>query len=63
MSGKHNDAETIINDQYPTGIFSPSGFQTHNYCGNDAAECIPEAITNFGTKQTIYTLFCCSHKG
>lgn len=26
-------------------------------CGNDAAECIPEAITYFETVQTVYNLF------
>ena len=35
---------------------------TLNLCGNDAAECISEAITYFGTTQTMSTLFDCSPK-
>ena len=62
MSGKYNGAQTIIQEQCPTAIFSPCGCHTLNLCGNDAAECIPEAITYFGTIQTIYTLFSCSPK-
>ena len=62
MSGKYNGAQAIIYEQYPTDIFSPCGCNTHNLCGNDAAEYIPETITYFGTMQTIYTLFSCSPK-
>ena len=41
-----------------TAIFSPCGCHTLNVCGNDdAAKCIPESITFFGTLQTIYSLF------
>ena len=38
-------------------IFSPCGCHTLNLCGNDAAECLPEVITYFGTAQAIYNLF------
>ena len=62
MSGKYNGAQAIIQKQCSTAIFSPCGCHTLNLCGNDAAECIPEAITYFGTIQTIYTLFSCSPK-
>ena len=43
-------------------IFSPCGYHTHNLCGNDAAECLPEDITYFGTVQMIYNLFSSSPK-
>ena len=62
MSGKYNGAQAIIKEQCPTAIFSPCGCHTLNLCGNDAAECVPEATTYFGTIQTIYTLFSCSPK-
>ena len=62
MSGKYTGAPAIIKEQYPTVIFSPCGCHTLNLCSNDAAECIPEANTFFGTVQTIYTLFSCSPK-
>ena len=51
MSGKYNGAQAIIKEQYPTATFSPYGCHTLNLCGYDAAECIPEAITYFGTTQ------------
>ena len=62
ISGKYNGAQAIIKEQNPTAVFSPCGSHTLNSCGNDAAECIPEAITYFRTIQTIYTLFSCSPK-
>ena len=62
MSGKYNGAQVIINEQYPTAIFSPCDCRTLNLCGNDAAECIPEASTYLGTIQTICILFSCSPK-
>ena len=54
----------MIIEQYPTttAIFSPCGCHTRNLCGNDAADCIPEAVTYLGTIQTIYTLFSCKPK-
>ena len=57
MSGKYSEAQALIKEQYPTAIFSPCGYHAINLRSNDAAECIPEAITYFGTAQTIYTLF------
>ena len=62
MSGKYKGAQAIIKEQNPLVIFSPCGCHTLNLCGNDAAACIPEASTYFGTIQTIYTLFSCSPK-
>ena len=49
MAGKYNGAKAKILEQCPEAIFSPCGCHTLNLCGNDAAECIPEAITYFGT--------------
>ena len=43
-------------------IFSPCGCHALILCGNDAAEYLPEAITHFGTVQTIYNLFSFSLK-
>ena len=48
--------------EYPPAMFSPCGCHTLNLCGNDAAECTPEAITYLRTIRTIYTLFNCSPK-
>ena len=62
MSGKCNGAQAIIKEQYPIAIFSSCSCRTLNLCGNDAAECIPEASTYFGTTQTISILFSCSPK-
>ena len=56
-SSKYNGAQTIIKEQYPTAIFSPCGCHKLNLCGNDAAECISEASTYFGTIQTILYAF------
>ena len=46
-SGKYNGAQAIKKEQYPAAMFSPCGYHTLNLCGNDVAECIPEAITYF----------------
>ena len=62
ISGKHNVAQPMIKEQFPTVVFSPCGCHTHDLCCNHAAECIPEAITNFRSIQLIYTLFSCSSK-
>ena len=45
-----------------SAIFYPRGCHTLNFCGDDAAECISEAITYFRTILPIYTLFRCSPK-
>ena len=55
-------AEAKIKKQNSEAIFSPCGCHTLNLCGNDAAECLPEEITKFGTVQTIYNLFGSSPK-
>ena len=62
MSGKYNCAQAIIEKQFSTAIFFRCSCHTHNLCSNDAAECIPEAVTYFGTIQVIHTLFSCSPK-
>ena len=62
VSGKYNGAKAIIKEQYPTAIFSPCVCHTLTLCVDDTAECLPEAITYFGTIQIIYTLFSCSPK-
>ena len=49
MSGKHNGAQVIIKEQYPTAISCPCVCHTLNLCGNDTAEYIPEAIIYFRT--------------
>ena len=54
ISGKYNCAQATIKEQNPTAIFSPCGCHTLNLCGNDAAECIPEAIT-------VHTVHICTH--
>ena len=40
----------------------PCGCHTLNLCGTDSAECCLEAITLFGTIQSIYTIFSSSPK-
>ena len=62
MAGKYNGAQAKILEQCPMAILSPCGCRTLNLCGNDAAECLPEGITYFGTVQTIYNLFRSSPK-
>ncbi|XP_013781317.1 uncharacterized protein LOC106465628 [Limulus polyphemus] len=62
VTGKYNGAQAKIQEQRSTAIFSPCGCHTLNLCGNDAAECTPEAITLFGTIQTVYHLFSSSPK-
>lgn len=54
MAGKYNGTQSKIQEKCSIAIFSPCGFHTLNLCGNDDAECIPEAITFFGTIQTVY---------
>ena len=53
QANTYNGAQAIIKEQYPTAMFSPCGCYTPNLCGNNAAECISEASTYFGTIQTI----------
>ena len=62
MSGKYNGSQEIIKEQFPTAMFSPCGYHTINLCGNDAAECIPRAITYYGIIQRTYSLFSCNPK-
>ena len=62
MAGKYKGAQAKIQEQNSMAIFSPCGCHTLNLCGNDAAECLPEAIKYFGTVQTIYNLFSSSPK-
>lgn len=53
MAGKYKGAQARIHEQCVTALFSPCGCHTLNFCGNDAAQCISEAITYFGTVQTV----------
>ena len=64
MAGSYTckGVQAQILEMCPAAIFSPCGCHTLNLCGNDAAECIPESITFFGTLQTIYSLFSSSPK-
>ena len=57
MAGRYVGAQVKIEVQNSVALFSPCGCHTLNLCGNDAAECLPEEITYFGTVQTIYNLF------
>jgi hypothetical protein len=62
MAGKYKGVQAKILAQYPAAIFSPYGCHTLNLCGNDAAESVTEAVSFFGTIQTIYNLFSSSPK-
>ena len=57
MAGKYKGAQAKLQEHNSVAIFSPCGCHTLNLCGNDAAECLPEAVKYFGTVQTIYNLF------
>ena len=57
MAGKYEGAQAKIEEQNSVAIFSPYGCHTIYLCGNDAAECLPEAITYCGIVQAIYNLF------
>ena len=62
VMGKYNDTQVKILEQCLMAIFCPFGYHTLNLCGNNAAECLPTAITYFGTVQMIYYLFGSSPK-
>ena len=62
MAGKNEGAQAKIEEQNSVSIFSPCGCHNLNLCGNDAAECLPEAITYFGTVQIVHNLFSSSLK-
>ena len=62
MVGKYNGNQVEILEQCSMAIFSPCSCHTLNLCRNNAAECLPEAITYFGTVQIIYNLFSSSPK-
>ena len=62
MAGKYNGVQAKILQLCPLALFSPCGCHTLNLVGNDATECIPEAVTFFGTIQTVYNLFSSSPK-
>ena len=57
MAGKYKGAQARILEQCETALFSPCGCHTFNLCGKETTECIPEAITYFGTVQNVYNLF------
>ena len=60
ISGQYNVTQAIIKKQFHAVIFSPCDCHTLDLCGNNAAKCVPAAITYFRTIQTIITLFSCS---
>ena len=62
MAGRYNGAQAKVLEVCPTAVFSPCGCHTLNLCGNDAAQSLPEAVTYFGTIQTVYNLFSSSPK-
>ena len=53
MAGKYNGAQAKICEQNSLAIFSPCGCHTLNLCGNDAAECLPEAVTFWNSSNNI----------
>ena len=57
MAGEYKGTQAKIEEQNLVAIFSPCGCHIFNLCGSDVAECIPEAITYFGTVQSIFNLF------
>ena len=42
IAGSHKVAQSNIEEQNSLAVFSPCGCHTHNRCGNDTAECLPE---------------------
>ena len=56
MTGKYKGSGKDRRAEF-SGNFSPGGCHSLNLCGSDAAECLPEAITYFGTVSAIYILF------
>ena len=55
MVGKYKGVQSHIIQENSFAILSPCGCNTLNLCGTDSAECCLEAITLFGTIQSIYT--------
>ena len=51
MAGKYDGVQAKIEGQQSVAIFSPCDCHSLNHCGNEAAECLQEAITYFGTLQ------------
>ena len=62
MSGKYNGAHAMKKETFHIAILFPCGCHSLNLCGIDATECVPEAITYFGTIHPKHTLFCCCTK-
>ena len=62
MAGKHKGVHIKIEEQNSVALFSPCGCRTLNLCGNDAAGCLPETITYYGTVQTTYNFLSLSLK-
>lgn len=61
-AAKYNGAQSIILQKYNLCIFSPCGCHSLNLVGQDSAAICTDAVTFFGTVQTIYNLFSCSPK-
>ena len=62
MSGRYNGVQNILKQENPLCTFSPCGCHSLNLCGAKSALCCKDAITFFGTIQTIYSLFSSSPK-
>ena len=62
MSGRYNGAQNILKQENPLCTFSPCGCHSLNLCGAKSALCCKDAITFFGTIQTIYCIFSASPK-
>lgn len=62
MSGRYNGVQNILKQENPLCTFSPCGCHSLNLCGAKSALCCRDAITFFGTIQTIYSIFSSSPK-
>ena len=62
MSGKFNGTQAKIKDVYPHILFSPCAAHSLNLLGQDCAKCCVEAVTFFGSMQSLYNIFSASPK-
>ena len=62
MSGRYNGVQNILKQENSLCTFSPCGCHSLNLCGAKSALCCKDAITFFGTIQTIYSIFSSSPK-
>jgi len=57
IGGKYNGAQEHIIENNSLCVFLPCGCHTLDLSGADSVACCPEAVTFFGTVQTIYNIF------